>query len=175
MVTLTFQVKDDVVVSDEVSLINIDAIREDGDVLFAGVDESGNYVEEDVDSTGSVGLVIGGGSGSDTTTTTTTTDTVPDVTTTTASAGIGDSGEDTTTEPIEPTTMLGDVNFDGNIRVNDIQLIRRHILHIEELDGQALINADVNLDGNVRVNDIQLIRRYILHIDEVLGGDTSAE
>ena len=76
----------------------------------------------------------------------------------------------TTTGGSGNVSMLGDANCDGNIRVNDIQAIRRQILHIEDLTSQGNANADVNGDGRVAVNDIQLIRRYILHLDSVLGG-----
>jgi hypothetical protein len=76
----------------------------------------------------------------------------------------------TTTEPsggATGNTLLGDVNLDGNIRVNDIQVVRQWLLHsvaTPESNDQAFINADANLDGTVRVNDIQKVRQYVLHI-----------
>jgi hypothetical protein len=76
----------------------------------------------------------------------------------------------TTTEPsggATGNTLLGDVNLDGNIRVNDIQVVRQWLLHsvaTPESTDQAFINADANLDGTVRVNDIQKVRQYVLHI-----------
>lgn len=74
--------------------------------------------------------------------------------------------------PTEPGTYLyGDVDQSGEVRVNDIQLIRRAILHIDEsMDGNRI--ADVSKDGQVRVNDILLIRRVLLHLDDDLGSFT---
>lgn len=74
--------------------------------------------------------------------------------------------------PTEPGTYLyGDVDQSGEVRVNDIQLIRRSILHIDEsMDGNRI--ADVSKDGQVRVNDILLIRRVLLHLDDALGSFT---
>ncbi len=102
----------------------------------------------------------------DETTTSTTTDTeitTPSSTVETTS-NTGDSVTSTTSGGTSSEeTFLGDVSLDGNIRVNDVQLVRQHALHTVELDGQALINADVSKDGTIRVNDVQLIRKYVLH------------
>jgi hypothetical protein len=90
--------------------------------------------------------------------TTTTTTTTTEVTTTTTTTITGD-------------TSLGDVNLDGNIKVNDIQVVRQWLLHTvatPESTEQAFINADVTQDGTVRVNDIQRIRQYVLHIIDSL-------
>jgi hypothetical protein len=98
-----------------------------------------------------------------TTTTEVTTTTAEPITTTTTE-------KVTTTEPsggATGNTLLGDVNLDGNIRVNDIQVVRQWLLHsvaTPESTDQAFINADANLDGTVRVNDIQKVRQYVLHI-----------
>lgn len=148
LVTLIFQV---VNAAEDASLstdIGIEAIRNDGSVLFASVDESGNYVEQTVDYAGTAGITIGDSTG-----------------------GITTSNSGT----VEPTEVLGDVNFDGQVRNNDVQMIRQHILHLADLEGQALINADVNKDGSVRNNDVQLIRQYVLHIIDSLETASSAE
>jgi hypothetical protein len=161
LVTLTFAVRDDAEDSD--SSISIDAIRDGGEVLFATTDTSGNYVETAVDYSASASVGVGETVTPEVTTTTeetpevTTTEEVPEVTTTTE-----ETPEVTTTASGE--TKLGDVNEDGNIRVNDVQMARQYTLHAIELEGQAFINADVTQDGNLRVNDIQRIRQYVLHI-----------
>ncbi|MGN1411141.1 MAG: endo-1,4-beta-xylanase [Oscillospiraceae bacterium] len=81
--------------------------------------------------------------------------------------------ETTTTSTIEPTgtitsnpdeLLLGDANCDGQVKSNDLLAIRRHLLHLEDLTGQALKNADANKDGDIRSNDILQIRRYLLHL-----------
>lgn len=106
------------------------------------------------------------------TTTTTTSVTTSDVTTPTPSntsqttiSTIDTSDSSSSGDNPSQKTKIGDANCDGKLNVSDIQVIRRHLLHIEDLSGQGLINADVDDDGNVRVNDITKIRRVILHID----------
>jgi hypothetical protein len=95
---------------------------------------------------------------------------LPDVTTTAVSTVTTTSGEVETTV-VAGDTALGDVNMDGNIRVNDIQVVRQWLLHTiatPETTEQAFINADVTKDSTVRVNDIQRIRQYVLHIIDSL-------
>ncbi len=95
---------------------------------------------------------------------------LPDVTTTAVSTVTTTSGEVETTV-VAGDTALGDVNMDGNIRVNDIQVVRQWLLHTiatPESTEQAFINADVTKDSTVRVNDIQRIRQYVLHIIDSL-------
>ena len=54
-------------------------------------------------------------------------------------------------------TLLGDVNLDGVVNDDDIQLILDYIAGSEDLTEQQFINADVNGDGIVNEIDIQLI------------------
>ena len=74
-------------------------------------------------------------------------------------------------------SLAGDVNLDGEVRVNDIVLIVNHILSIgEPLTDQALINADVGgfsggVGGtggapDVTVSDIVLVVNIILGFDD---------
>ncbi|MDO5138594.1 MAG: Ig-like domain-containing protein [Oscillospiraceae bacterium] len=53
----------------------------------------------------------------------------------------------------------GDVNGDGNVRLNDAILLRRYVAGWDvEIKADA---ADVNRDGQVRLNDAILLRRYV--------------
>ena len=79
----------------------------------------------------------------------------------------------TTTEPtitdIVPKSLPGDANCDGQVRNNDVQIIRQVILHIADpLDDVSFSNADVTKDGQLRNNDVQMIRQYVLHIIDSL-------
>jgi uncharacterized protein YqkB len=105
----------------------------------------------------------------------TVTDDNGEVVTTTITSG-------TTTAPIDTTTVstavtgdgglkAGDSNCDGNVRVNDIQLVRKILLHALDAfdsDSTAFKNSDVTGDGTLRVNDIQRVRQYVLHIIDSL-------
>lgn len=71
--------------------------------------------------------------------------------------------------PTEPGTyLIGDANRDGQIRSNDLIVIRRSLLHLDaSLEGDRC--ADANQDGQLRANDLIAIRRVILHLDDTLG------
>lgn len=68
---------------------------------------------------------------------------------------------------------LGDLNGDNLINSTDYTLLRRHILDISRLTGQALANADVDASGKIDSTDYQLMRRYILDIIDVFPGQGS--
>lgn len=60
----------------------------------------------------------------------------------------------------EPGYMLGDVNGDGDILVDDATLVQKHAAGLETLTGAALKAADVNGDGEVNVADATQIQKY---------------
>ena len=83
------------------------------------------------------------------------------------SGNIGDSDKpgDSDKEVIPtPTGILGDANGDGRVKVNDIQVIRRYLLHLANKETINWTESDINKDGQVKVNDIQYIRQYLLHM-----------
>lgn len=60
--------------------------------------------------------------------------------------------------------LMGDINGDGAVSMQDAQLAMRHALGIAELSGEGLIIADINGDGVVNSSDANLIARIALHI-----------
>lgn len=58
--------------------------------------------------------------------------------------------------------LLGDVNEDGIINVQDVALVMQHVLLITTLNDQALAAADVNGDGEVNIIDVALLMQYSL-------------
>lgn len=58
--------------------------------------------------------------------------------------------------------VLGDVNNDGQILVNDAQLTLNYIVKKTTLSESQLLAADVTHDGKVLVNDAQKILNYIV-------------
>ncbi len=53
----------------------------------------------------------------------------------------------------EPTIMLGDVNDDGNVAINDVTTLIDYLLG-GQLEHFNVLNADVNQDGRIAINDV---------------------
>ncbi|MBQ2357955.1 MAG: hypothetical protein II395_04340, partial [Ruminococcus sp.] len=83
---------------------------------------------------------------------------------------------DPTTEPTEPTEptddpngiLIGDVDMDGQITINDATTIQRHLAELTALTGDALIAADCDGDGRVAIKDVTLIlKKNAEYTDEI--------
>lgn len=57
--------------------------------------------------------------------------------------------------------IIGDVNGDGRITIDDLIEIEKHMINIKELKGDAFTAADVNHDGEVDILDYS---RILLHL-----------
>ena len=58
--------------------------------------------------------------------------------------------------------MLGDVNLDGVVTIDDATLVQKYLAGISELDDPLqLLAADVNSSGDVTIDDTTLIQKYI--------------
>lgn len=66
----------------------------------------------------------------------------------------GDSGESS-------SDTLGDVDGDGEVTKDDIQLITRYVNGKAELTEEQLKRADMNQDGIVDVTDIRLLEKKV--------------
>lgn len=60
-----------------------------------------------------------------------------------------------------PASGLGDVNGDGVIDENDVELVNLHVQGVQSLTGRSLRVADVDGDGQVTANDANLISDFI--------------
>lgn len=65
--------------------------------------------------------------------------------------------------------VLGDVNCDGFININDVLAIQRHLAGINILTGYPLYAADTNGDGSVTIEDATHLQMYLAEYDVVLG------
>lgn len=58
--------------------------------------------------------------------------------------------------------IYGDVNGDGNIGINDVTLVQKHISDITTLTSEQIAVGDVDHDGEITINDATLIQKYIV-------------
>ena len=154
LVTITFKAKEDVSSGDVVN-IGIDSILDTGDVMFAAADESGEYYAYDnVSVADEISLSVGGGSTETTT---------------------AESGEDTTTETTTDNfggseggdLILGDVNGDGQVKSNDLLLLKKYLLGLAEETDINMANSDTTTDGDVKSNDLLLLKKYLLGLADL--------
>jgi len=66
------------------------------------------------------------------------------------------------TAPTASAYTLGDVNNDGRIDVQDVTLVTRHVIGIEDLSASQMEAADVNGDGQINVQDVTLVMQKAL-------------
>ena len=53
--------------------------------------------------------------------------------------------------------IIGDINNDGSLNIQDIVILINFILDIDEFDNDDFQNADINLDGTLNILDVILI------------------
>ena len=51
----------------------------------------------------------------------------------------------------------GELNGDGEINYEDVELLQKYLIHLEDLSEEAIVNADMNSDGNITVTDLSLL------------------
>lgn len=72
-------------------------------------------------------------------------------------------------EPTEPTTaptpahriLIGDVDLDGIITIDDATLIQKHVAELITLSGDQLIAAECEDDGLININDATAVQLYL--------------
>ena len=72
-----------------------------------------------------------------------------------------------TTQPVTTPTervLIGDVNQDGDISINDVTEIQLHLAEKKTLVGNNLIAADANGDRVIDVKDATLVQLYIVNL-----------
>ena len=67
------------------------------------------------------------------------------------------------TDPTEPTEkyILGDVDMDSKVKINDATMIQKHLASIITLTELQLKAADVTADGNVNIKDATKIQKFL--------------
>ena len=79
----------------------------------------------------------------------------------TATITVKTSNDKTATCNVTVKPYLGDVNCDGNINIDDVTLIQKHLVDIDKIDDTKLKFADIDSDGIVSINDATLIQKYL--------------
>ena len=57
--------------------------------------------------------------------------------------------------------VLGDVNNDGAVNINDVTDIQRNLAELEEFDEYQQLAADANQDGALDISDATAIQMYL--------------
>ncbi len=63
--------------------------------------------------------------------------------------------------------LLGDVNLDGVVNIDDVTALQKHIADIYTLSDGELENADVNNDGSINIDDATTIQKCVADIIEL--------
>ena len=66
-------------------------------------------------------------------------------------------------------TMIGDVNGDGNVTIDDATLVQKAIAELIELDDTQKKAADTNSDEKITIDDATMIQKYIAELIDHLG------
>jgi hypothetical protein len=65
--------------------------------------------------------------------------------------------------------LIGDANRDGEVNVNDVTAIQRHLADVEVIPERFLVLADTDGNGEVNISDATRLQMYIAHYDISLG------
>ncbi|ACL75596.1 non-reducing end alpha-L-arabinofuranosidase family hydrolase [Ruminiclostridium cellulolyticum] len=77
------------------------------------------------------------------------------------------------TDPVDPTLKLGDVNSDGQVDAIDLQLVKKYLLGSGTIENTKA--ADVDANGEVNAIDFSLIKQYLLGIIIEFPGEGTTE
>ena len=75
---------------------------------------------------------------------------------------------DKDTKEDEVSTLVGDVNLDGNIDLTDAVMLGKIISGSVEMNDQQKQNADCTKDSSVTTDDTQLLMQFLMHNVETL-------
>ena len=67
------------------------------------------------------------------------------------------------------SALIGDANRDGEVNVNDVTAIQRHLADVEVIPERFLVLADTDGNGEINISDATRLQMYISHYDIALG------
>ncbi|MBQ5958082.1 MAG: hypothetical protein IJL44_02700 [Bacteroidales bacterium] len=62
-----------------------------------------------------------------------------------------------------PDGILGDVNNDGAITLDDVSMLLGYVMGTIQLSGQGLLNADVNEDSSITLDDVSVLLTTVMN------------
>jgi hypothetical protein len=95
----------------------------------------------------------------------TTSPTVPTTTSETAPITTTTTQPTTSQQPVD-TVLYGDVNCDGDVRINDVVLLNKYLAKNATVSPQGLKNADCEYDEHVNSKDATKIKQFLALIIE---------
>lgn len=63
-----------------------------------------------------------------------------------------------------PTSVIGDVNGDGKVNIDDVTDIQKYIANMIDFTDEQMELADVDKDGKILIDDVTLIQMYLAEI-----------
>ena len=64
---------------------------------------------------------------------------------------------------VEPEYLLGDVDGNGRINMNDLKLLKLYLDREADIEDIEFLNTDINNDGRINLNDLKLLKLYLNH------------
>ena len=61
-----------------------------------------------------------------------------------------------------PAGILGDVDGDNELSINDVSVLVGHLMGTIQLTGQAFLNADVDRDNEITINDVSMLLGMVM-------------
>ena len=83
------------------------------------------------------------------------------------------SGSNCTKTTKEKSYLLGDVDMDGKIAVNDMTVMQKIMSEFESPDERQKVLADINGDGEINVLDMTLMQKYFSNEKVTTNGETN--
>ena len=65
--------------------------------------------------------------------------------------------------------MIGDIDGNGRITIEDVTLVQKFIAELETFDQRQTVAADTNGDGMITIEDATMIQKYIAELIDHLG------
>ena len=62
-----------------------------------------------------------------------------------------------------PDGILGDVNNDGTLTLDDVSMLLGYVMGTIQLSGQGLLNADVNEDSSITLDDVSVLLTTVMN------------
>lgn len=66
----------------------------------------------------------------------------------------------------EDNYLLGDVNLDGQINIDDVTMIQKYLANYIDFSEQSQINADTDKNGQINIDDATNIQKYMVGLYE---------